>query len=152
MSNRIKKNRKKKKLITNKEIEKIKDDVTNEAIRKAFILMLCIPTMVIHDKYAYITKKIDEKGRNREERFIDLCLDNYECILSDNVELRELVKILKDETGVDISKITQFYIYKIKLVKSQKGAVIMKLFDKIFYICIGLVIGIAISLIFILTL
>ena len=35
MSNRIKKNRKKKKLITNKEIEKIKDDVTNEAIRKA---------------------------------------------------------------------------------------------------------------------
>ncbi len=106
MSNRIKKNRKRKKLITNKEIEKIKDDVTNEAIRKAFILMLCIPTMVIHDKYAYITKKIDEKGRNREERFIDLCLDNYECILSDNVELRELVKILKDETGVDISKIT----------------------------------------------
>ena len=67
MSNRIKKNRKKKKLITNKEIEKIKDDVTNEAIRKAFILMLCIPTMVIHDKYAYITKKIDEKGRSREE-------------------------------------------------------------------------------------
>ena len=63
MSNRIKKNRKKKKLITNKEIEKIKDDVTNEAIRKAFILMLCIPTMVIHDKYAYITKKAETERK-----------------------------------------------------------------------------------------
>lgn len=106
MSNRIKKNRKKKKLVTNKEIEKIKDDITNDAIRKAFILMLCIPTMVIHDKYTSLMKKVDEQNRNREERFIDFCLNNYECILENKVELRELVKILKEETGVDISNIT----------------------------------------------
>lgn len=108
MSNRIKKNRKKsvKNLsINDREKKKLKKDITDDAIRKAFILMMCIPTMVIHDKYAYLTKKMDEKGRNREERFIDLCLNNYECIMKENVELLELVKILKEETGVDLSKI-----------------------------------------------
>ena len=89
---------------TEKLLEKAKSDVADEVLRKAFILMLSIPTMVLNDKYAYLTKKQDEQGRNRIERFVDLCLDNYESVISNHVSMQDLVKVIKDESGVDLSE------------------------------------------------
>lgn len=88
---------------TEKLLEKAKSDVADEVLRKAFILMLSIPTMVLNDKYAYLTKKEDEQGRNRIERFVDLCLDEYEAVISNHVSMFDLVKVIKDESGVDLS-------------------------------------------------
>ncbi len=109
----IKKNKRKKdknnklEKINEIELNKIKEEITEEILKKSFILMLSIPTMVLHDKYAYLTRKVDEKGRNRIERFVDLCLDNYEMIMSNNVSIEELIKILKEESGIDLYEISK---------------------------------------------
>ena len=62
--------------IKKSELENIKKEAILEASELAFILMLSIPVMVIHDHYPKIMKK-KEDGKNREERFADLCLDLY---------------------------------------------------------------------------
>ena len=40
------------------QIKQIKDDAVKEAIDTAFILMLGLPVMIIHDKYPQLMKKL----------------------------------------------------------------------------------------------
>lgn len=89
--------------IKRSDIEQIKKDVTKETIDTAFLLMLGIPTMIIHDKFAQLIKK-NVDGKNREERFVDLCLELYDCFEQGYVTLDDLKNCLKEEAGVEFKK------------------------------------------------
>lgn len=79
----------------------IKEKISAEIEREAFIKMLAIPAMVINDHYNLLTKVKDEKGLTRAERMVDMCIFQYECILSDNVKIEELIEYLKT-LGIDL--------------------------------------------------
>lgn len=81
--------------ITVDQLEGIKKKATNEAIDAAFFLMLAIPTMIIHDKFSKIIKK-----ENREQTFVDLCLDLYDSFNKGYVTLNELQDCLEKETNL----------------------------------------------------
>lgn len=78
-------------------VEQMKLEATEKGAKIAFMLMLAIPTMVIHDKFGILMKK-----ENRESKFIDLCLDTYKCYEEGYVSIEELMQILKEEAGVEI--------------------------------------------------
>ena len=78
----------------NADIQKIKD----EATEVSFILSLCIPVMVIHDKYSLLMKK-EVDGKSRTERFFDLCMDFYEEFHEGRVTVKDFVDTLEEETG-----------------------------------------------------
>ena len=83
------------------ELNRIKKTMTQEATRQAFILMLCIPAMVIRDHFGNLTRfKVD--GVDRETRFVDMCMNTYDAIMSDHVSYDDLIETLKEETGIDL--------------------------------------------------
>ena len=53
--------------LTEDDIARIKQDATNEALNKAYVLMLGIPAMTLRDYFGY--------GSVRLERFTDGCFD-----------------------------------------------------------------------------
>lgn len=87
--------------IKKSELEAIKEEAINEASEIAFILMLSIPVMVIHDHYPKLMKK-EVDGKGREERFTDLCLDLYDSYEKDYVSISDLQNCLKEETGIEL--------------------------------------------------
>lgn len=90
--------------LTLSQIEGIKRDAVSEASDIAFKLLLCIPVMVIHDKYPLLMKK-EVDGKGREERLADLILDLYDSFNRDYVTLQELEECLYDETGIRFEEI-----------------------------------------------
>lgn len=80
-------------VLTEDQITKMKMDAVNEATRKAFIMFLSIPVMVLRDKFGF--------GKQRLTRFMDYALIWYEAIQNNEVSLLELVKVAKDECGID---------------------------------------------------
>lgn len=52
------------------DVQKIKQDASKEAADKAFLLMLGLPVMVLHDKFGF--------GPVRCERFTDAVLELYD--------------------------------------------------------------------------
>lgn len=76
------------------DIQKMKD----EATEISFILSLCIPVMVIHDKYSLLMKK-EVNGKSRTERFFDLCMAYYEEFHEGRVTVKDFVDTLEEETG-----------------------------------------------------
>lgn len=92
--------------LTRAQIQEIKKGCTNEALDTAFKLMLSIPVMVIHDKFNQIMKK-----EGREETFIKLVLETYECFNDGYVTLDDLQKCLKEEAGVTFEDEKQRKIY-----------------------------------------
>lgn len=83
------------------EIEKIKLEVSNQAVNLAFKLMLSIPVMVLHDKYGQLMKK-EVDGKCREERFLDMCIELYDSFDKGYLTLEDLVETLKEETGCQL--------------------------------------------------
>lgn len=63
--------------------------------------MLTIPTVVLNNNYGSLMKK-EVEGKNREERFVDLCLAYYKEFEQGNVSLEMLQKTFKDLTGKEI--------------------------------------------------
>lgn len=92
--------------LTKSQIEQIKEECTAEAVDTAFKLMLCIPTMVIHDKFAKIMKK-----EGREETFVDLVLDLCDSYNKDLITLDELEECLKEEAGLSFDDIKKRRIF-----------------------------------------
>lgn len=82
-------------VLTEDQIEKIKRDAINEASRKAFIMFLSIPVMVLKDKFGF--------GKTRLTRFMDYALLWFESVHNNETQLRELVKIAEDECGIQIT-------------------------------------------------
>ena len=85
------------------QIKRLKDDSVKEAIDTAFILMLGLPVMIIHDKYPQLMKKVVD-GKGREERFTDLLLDLYDSVDKGYVSFEDLKDCLKEECGIDIAR------------------------------------------------
>lgn len=82
--------------LTEDDIERIKQDATNEAMNKAFVLMLGIPSMVLRDKFGY--------GSVRLERFTDGTFDYYDSFQKGNITLQDCLDCLKDECGISIEE------------------------------------------------
>lgn len=83
--------------IKQSDIDRMKHEATTKAARAAFMLMLAIPTMIIHDKFSQIMKK-----DGREQKFVELCLDLYDTYEKGYVDVQELKQLLKKEAGVEI--------------------------------------------------
>ena len=89
--------------LNDSQIKQIKDDAVKEAIDTAFILMLGLPVMIIHDKYPQLMKKVVD-GKGREERFTDLLLDLYDSVDKGYVSFEDLKDCLKEECGIEIEQ------------------------------------------------
>ena len=104
---RLEKSKQKKEPIINikaKDVQQIKEDAKQQAIDRAFFLMLAIPTMVIHDNYPKLMKKFED-GKSREERFADMCLELYDCFEKGLVSLDDLKECLWEEANIKLEKI-----------------------------------------------
>lgn len=85
------------------DIQNIKKQATTEAADLAFLLMLSIPVMVIHDKYPQLMRR-EVDGKSRAERFADLCLDLYDSFEKGYVTLDDLAQCLWEEAGIKLEK------------------------------------------------
>ena len=85
------------------QIDAIKNNATEKAVDTAFKLMLCIPVMVIHDKYSELMRK-EVDGKSRGERLADMILDLYDSYEKGYVTLDELEQCLWEEAGIKFDK------------------------------------------------
>lgn len=83
------------------QLNNIKQQVAQDTLDKAMVLLLGLPVMVLHDKYSLLMKK-EVDGKSREERFTDLLLDLYDSFNRDYITLDDIKECLKDECGIDI--------------------------------------------------
>lgn len=81
-------------VLTEDQINKMKMDAVQEATRRAFLMFLSIPVMILHDKFGF--------GKIRLGRFMHYALIWYEAIQNDEVRIMELVKIAEDECGISV--------------------------------------------------
>ena len=81
-------------VLTEDQIAKLKQDAVQEAMRKTFLMFMCIPVMVLHDKFGF--------GKQRLGRFMDYAVMWYESVHNNETQLTELVKIAGDECGVRV--------------------------------------------------
>lgn len=82
--------------IKTSDVQNIKKEATTEAIDKAFLLMLGLPMLVLHDNYGF--------GKKRCERFIDQVLEMYDAFNKDYLTLDDIHKCLWEEAGVKIER------------------------------------------------
>lgn len=85
------------------DLQKIKKEAAENAANTAFVLMLGIPAMVIHDKYSQIMKRFED-GKPRVERFTDLCLELYDSFDKGYITLDDLHQCLWEEAGIKIER------------------------------------------------
>lgn len=81
-------------VLTEDQINKLKRDAMNEAMRKTFLMFMSIPVMVLHDKFGF--------GKVRLERFMHYAVMWFESVHNDETRLAELVKIAGDECGIRV--------------------------------------------------
>lgn len=83
------------------QIAGLKKEATNEAVNAAFVLMLAIPAMVLHDKFGQLMPR-EVGGKNREELFVDMCVDLYDSYVKGYVTLDDLREWLWEEANTKI--------------------------------------------------
>ena len=81
-------------VLTEDQINKMKMDAVNEATRRAFLMFISIPIMILHDKFGF--------GKKRLGKFMDYALIWYEAVQNNEVKLVELVKIAEEECGISV--------------------------------------------------
>lgn len=81
--------------LTGDQVEKIKNDAAREAMDVAFMAMLSLPLITLHDKFGF--------GKQRLEKFADGVLEEWKCFDEGYVTIDDLKKILERETGIKIS-------------------------------------------------
>ena len=81
-------------MLRNEDVSKIKQDVAQEAIDKAFISMLGLPVMVLHDQYGW--------GKKRLSDFMDHVLEQFDSFNKDFITFDDLWKTIEKETGVKL--------------------------------------------------
>ena len=77
----------------------IKNRATDAASDICFPLMLGIPAMVILDKYVEIMPR-----EGRVQKFVDLCLEQYEAFQEGRFTMDDVHKVLENEAGVTIRR------------------------------------------------
>lgn len=85
------------------DIKNIKKQASEDAANIAFLLMLAIPVMVLHDKYSLLMKRT-VNGKSREERFAELCIDLYDSFEKGYVTIDDLHQVLLEEAGIKIER------------------------------------------------
>lgn len=82
--------------LTHAQIDQMKKEVSMEATKKAFIMMMGFPLLTLRDKFGF--------GKERLNRFMDKMLDLYEAYEMDYVDLDDLNDTIMKETGVTLIK------------------------------------------------
>ncbi len=79
---------------------------------KAFVVMMCLPSVALHDVFGF--------GKERLTRFMDNVCDKYFCVLDDfdhrakaGYDFQTFIDILKEETGFDV----QDYLVKRNVIQ-----------------------------------
>lgn len=96
--------------LTRSQIQEIKKNAVDEALNKAFVLMLGLPVMVIHDHYSKLIKK-EVDGKSREERFTELLLDLQDSVDREFISYQEIIDCLEEECGIQLTDIKKRGIY-----------------------------------------
>lgn len=78
--------------LTQAQIDKIKEDATMAATRRAFSIMLAMPMMVLRDKFGF--------GKKRLSLFTDKVFDIYGAYEDDRLSLADMHRTIEEETGV----------------------------------------------------
>lgn len=81
-------------VLTEDQITKLKQEAANEATRKAFLMFMSIPVMVLHDKFGF--------GKLRLTRFMDYALIWLDSVQNNETTVSELVKIAETECGIRV--------------------------------------------------
>lgn len=82
--------------LTWEQIEDIKLKATSEAMDFAFRQMMLLPLMVLRDHYGFGTKRIEE--------YIDHVADMLDSYNRGYLDLDDIEKTLKEETGIEVVK------------------------------------------------
>ena len=82
--------------LTQAQIDQMKKEVSMEATKKAFIMMMGFPLLTLRDKFGF--------GKERLNRFMEKMLDLYEAYEMDYVDLDDLNDTIMKETGVTLIK------------------------------------------------
>lgn len=82
-------------MLTEYQISEMKREAANAAARKAFLLFMSIPVMVLHDKFGF--------GRTRLARFMDYALVWFESVHDNETRLAEIVEIASKECGIRVN-------------------------------------------------
>ena len=87
--------------LTASQIQQMKAEIRTEAIDVAFILMLGLPTMILHDHFGKLMKK-----EGRENTFVDLVLDLYDGFNKGYITLEDNIEALRKEakTVIDYNR------------------------------------------------
>lgn len=83
-------------VLTEDQIAQMKRDAVREATRKAFLMFMAIPVMVLHDKFGF--------GKIRAGRFMDYALVWFESVQDNETRLMELVEIAEEECGICVTR------------------------------------------------
>lgn len=82
--------------LTQAQIDQIKNDATMAATRRAFVIMLAMPMMVLRDQWGF--------GNKRLSIFADKVFDIYEAFEDDRLSLADMQQTIEIETGVVIKE------------------------------------------------
>lgn len=80
--------------LRNEDVTRIKQDAAQEAIDKAFVLMLGLPMIALHDKYGW--------GKKRLSDFMNHVLEQYDSFNKNFITLDDLRNAIEKETGVKL--------------------------------------------------
>jgi len=75
-----------------KELAGMREKAVDTATRTAFRMFMSVPVMVLHDKFGF--------GRIRGQKFMDYAMIWYESVMKGETDLKEIMKIAEDLTGV----------------------------------------------------
>ena len=81
-------------VLTQDQIDQLKQKAVDEATERAFQMFMSIPMMVLHDKFGF--------GQIRGSRFMDYAMIWFEAVQNGEVTLTELMNIAEDLTGVRV--------------------------------------------------
>ena len=77
------------------QIKQLKEKAVKESTYKAFIIMMGLPLMVLHDKFGF--------GKTRLTKFSDEIFGLYDSYEKEYVTLEDIIKTIEEETGVKFS-------------------------------------------------
>lgn len=80
--------------LRNEDVTRIKQDAAQEAVDKAFVLMLGLPMIVLRDKYGW--------GKKRLSDFMNHVLEQYDSFNKNFISLDDLWNTIEKETGVKL--------------------------------------------------
>ena len=80
--------------LTQAQMDQMKKEVSMEATKKAFLMMMGFPLLTLRDKFGF--------GTARLNKFMDKMLDLYEAYENDYVDLDDLNNTILEETGVTL--------------------------------------------------